>query len=83
MSAVEGVTVSPIGPNGEMRQLWEMEAEIIEYAMRHYRGNATEVARRLKIGRSTLSRKLARYADLKRRSPSSDTAPDVQYQSAA
>lgn len=35
MSAAEGVTVSPISPNGEMRQLWDMEAAVIEYAMRH------------------------------------------------
>ena len=44
--------------SGEMRPLEEMEAEIIRFAIAHYRGQMSEVARRLKIGRSTLYRKL-------------------------
>ena len=43
---------------GEMRPLEEMESEIIRFAISHYRGQMSEVARRLKIGRSTLYRKL-------------------------
>jgi DNA-binding NtrC family response regulator len=43
---------------GEVRPLEEMEAEIIRFAIAHYRGQMSEVARRLKIGRSTLYRKL-------------------------
>jgi len=43
---------------GEMRPLEEMENEIIRFAIAHYRGQMSEVARRLKIGRSTLYRKL-------------------------
>ena len=43
---------------GEMRPLDEMESEIIRFAISHYRGQMSEVARRLKIGRSTLYRKL-------------------------
>ena len=43
---------------GEMRPLEEMENEIIRFAISHYRGQMSEVARRLKIGRSTLYRKL-------------------------
>lgn len=43
---------------GEMRALEDMEAEIIRFAISHYRGQMSEVARRLKIGRSTLYRKL-------------------------
>jgi DNA-binding NtrC family response regulator len=35
-----------------------MENEIIRFAVAHYRGQMSEVARRLKIGRSTLYRKL-------------------------
>jgi DNA-binding NtrC family response regulator len=35
-----------------------MESEIIRFAISHYRGQMSEVARRLKIGRSTLYRKL-------------------------
>ncbi|HXO71688.1 MAG TPA: sigma-54 dependent transcriptional regulator [Bradyrhizobium sp.] len=44
--------------NGELRPLEEMETEIIRFAISHYRGQMSEVARRLKIGRSTLYRKL-------------------------
>jgi DNA-binding NtrC family response regulator len=43
---------------GEMRPLDELESEIIRFAISHYRGQMSEVARRLKIGRSTLYRKL-------------------------
>ncbi len=43
---------------GEVRPLEEVEAELIRYAVTHYRGQMSEVARRLKIGRSTLYRKL-------------------------
>jgi DNA-binding NtrC family response regulator len=43
---------------GEVRPLEEVESELIRYAVTHYRGQMSEVARRLKIGRSTLYRKL-------------------------
>ena len=43
---------------GEVRPLEEMENEIIRFAISHYRGQMSEVARRLQIGRSTLYRKL-------------------------
>jgi DNA-binding NtrC family response regulator len=43
---------------GEVRPLEDMENEIIRFAISHYRGQMSEVARRLKIGRSTLYRKL-------------------------
>ncbi len=43
---------------GEVRPLEELEAELIRYAITHYRGQMSEVARRLQIGRSTLYRKL-------------------------
>ncbi len=43
---------------GDVRSLEELEAELIRYAITHYRGQMSEVARRLKIGRSTLYRKL-------------------------
>lgn len=83
MPVSEGVRVSPYGANGEVRKLWEMEAEVIEYAMRRYGGNVAEVARRLQIGRSTLRRRLERYEDVKRRSVSSDLLADALFQSAA
>jgi DNA-binding NtrC family response regulator len=44
---------------GHLRSLEELEADIIRFAIGHYRGRMTEVARRLGIGRSTLYRKLA------------------------
>jgi DNA-binding NtrC family response regulator len=43
---------------GEVRPLEELETELIKYAITHYRGQMSEVARRLRIGRSTLYRKL-------------------------
>jgi DNA-binding NtrC family response regulator len=47
-----------LASNGEIRPLEEMETEIIRFAISHYRGQMSEVARRLRIGRSTLYRKL-------------------------
>ena len=47
-----------IDMKGNVRPLEEMEAEVIRFAIAHYRGQMSEVARRLKIGRSTLYRKL-------------------------
>ena len=43
---------------GEVRALEEIEADVIRFAITHYRGQMSEVARRLRIGRSTLYRKL-------------------------
>jgi DNA-binding NtrC family response regulator len=51
-------TLAMLSSGGEMRPLEEMETEIIRFAISHYRGQMSEVARRLKIGRSTLYRKL-------------------------
>jgi len=44
---------------GEVRPLEDIEREVIRFAIAHYREQMSEVARRLKIGRSTLYRKLA------------------------
>jgi DNA-binding NtrC family response regulator len=49
---------SAVDPNGHMRKLEEMEAEMIRLAISRYEGHMSEVARRLGIGRSTLYRKL-------------------------
>jgi DNA-binding NtrC family response regulator len=43
---------------GNVRPLDEIEREVIRFAIAHYRGQMSEVARRLQIGRSTLYRKL-------------------------
>ncbi len=47
-----------LDPAGEVRALEDLEAEVIRFALAHYRGQMSEVARRLRIGRSTLYRKL-------------------------
>jgi DNA-binding NtrC family response regulator len=44
--------------DGHARPLEEIEAEVIRSAIARYRGQMSEVARRLRIGRSTLYRKL-------------------------
>jgi len=44
--------------HGEVRPLEDIEADAIRFAIAHYRGQMSEVARRLRIGRSTLYRKL-------------------------
>ncbi|NJC34083.1 DNA-binding NtrC family response regulator [Sphingomonas jejuensis] len=51
-----GVTL--FEPDGHVRPLDAIEADVIRLAIGHYRGRMTEVARRLGIGRSTLYRKL-------------------------
>lgn len=46
-------------PDGHLRPLEEIEADVIRLAIGHYHGRMVEVARHLRIGRSTLYRKLA------------------------
>jgi DNA-binding NtrC family response regulator len=43
---------------GEVRTIEQVERDLLRYAIAHYRGNMTEVARRVGIGRSTLYRRL-------------------------
>jgi DNA-binding NtrC family response regulator len=50
--------LSLLDQNGDIRPLEDMETEVIRFAITHYRGQMSEVARRLRIGRSTLYRKL-------------------------
>ena len=50
-------------PDGHVRSLAEIEAEAIRVALDLYRGNLSEAARRLGIGRSTLYRKLPAARD--------------------
>jgi DNA-binding NtrC family response regulator len=44
--------------SGDVRQLEDIEGEAIRFAIQHYRGQMSKVARKLSIGRSTLYRKL-------------------------
>ena len=46
---------------GELRTLEQIERDLIQYAIDHYSGHMSEVARRLGIGRSTLYRKVREY----------------------
>jgi DNA-binding NtrC family response regulator len=78
-----GITTPPptfFGPDslplldslGEVRPLEEIETEVIRFAVAHYRGQMSEVARRLRIGRSTLYRKLDQI-EVEEEIPSADT----------
>jgi DNA-binding NtrC family response regulator len=57
-AAMAGQQLTLYRPDGHLRSMEELEADIIRLAIGHYRGRMTEVARRLGIGRSTLYRKL-------------------------
>jgi DNA-binding NtrC family response regulator len=50
--------VALLDESGHVRALADIEAEAIRFAISHYRGQMSEIARRLHIGRSTLYRKL-------------------------
>jgi len=70
LPAVESVKSAPLAAvatqgavelldtTGEVRPLEAIEADAIRFAIAHYRGQMSQVARRLQIGRSTLYRKL-------------------------
>jgi DNA-binding NtrC family response regulator len=59
MPAAPPVDAIPLlDATGDVRPLEEIEGELIRYAVSHYRGQMSEVARKLQIGRSTLYRKL-------------------------
>ncbi|TNM62642.1 sigma-54-dependent Fis family transcriptional regulator [Aliirhizobium smilacinae] len=47
--------------SGEVRKLADVEEELIRFALKFYRGQMSQVARKLGIGRSTLYRKLKDY----------------------
>jgi DNA-binding NtrC family response regulator len=51
-------TLELLGADRHVKPMQELEAFAIRFALAHYRGRMTEVARRLGIGRSTLYRKL-------------------------
>ena len=44
-----------------MRKIDDLEADVIRFALAFYRGQMSEMARRLGIGRSTLYRKMQEY----------------------
>lgn len=53
--------ISGVNAEGEVRTLAAAEEEMIRFALAHYDGQISEVARRLGIGRTTLYRKLKEY----------------------
>jgi DNA-binding NtrC family response regulator len=53
--------IPAVTESGEIRSLEDIEADMIRLALGRYRGHMTEVAKRLKIGRSTLYRKMQEY----------------------
>ncbi len=59
-SGPENVIVST-DDSGDVRKLADVEEELIRFALKFYRGQMSQVARKLGIGRSTLYRKLKDY----------------------
>jgi DNA-binding NtrC family response regulator len=53
-----GGVLRALDERGDLRALADVEGEMIRFALDHYNGQMSEVARRLGIGRSTLYRKL-------------------------
>ncbi|MBO0758831.1 MAG: sigma-54-dependent Fis family transcriptional regulator, partial [Bradyrhizobiaceae bacterium] len=51
-------TLPLLDAGGQLRSLEDIEAEVIRFAIAHCRGQMSDVARKLRIGRSTLYRKL-------------------------
>ena len=51
--------IAALNENGDVRPLDQVEAAMIRLAIQHYRGQMSEVARKLGIGRSTLYRKMS------------------------
>lgn len=60
-SGTGALGIPAIAEDGEIRSLEAIEADMIRLALGRYRGHMTEVAKRLKIGRSTLYRKMQDY----------------------
>jgi DNA-binding NtrC family response regulator len=56
--AIAAGALDLLNAHGDVRPLEEIEHEIIRFAITHHRGQMSEIARRLRIGRSTLYRKL-------------------------
>jgi DNA-binding NtrC family response regulator len=50
--------LSLIDGGGDVRKLEDIEAAVIRFALNHYRGQMSQMARKLGIGRSTLYRKM-------------------------
>ncbi|MDH4413523.1 MAG: sigma-54 dependent transcriptional regulator [Rhizobium sp.] len=60
-AAASGNVIVSTDDAGNVRKLAEIEEELIRFALKFYRGQMSQVARKLGIGRSTLYRKLKDY----------------------
>jgi DNA-binding NtrC family response regulator len=60
-AATSGNVIVSTDEAGNVRKLAEIEEELIRFALKFYRGQMSQVARKLGIGRSTLYRKLKDY----------------------
>ena len=58
--------------SGDVRTLESLEAETIRFALAHYRGQMSAMARKLGIGRSTLYRKMKEYGLFQGDAPDGD-----------
>ena len=58
--------------SGDVRQIDVIEADTIRFALSHYRGQMSAVARKLGIGRSTLYRKMKEYGLFQGDAPEAD-----------
>ncbi|MBD8686471.1 sigma-54-dependent Fis family transcriptional regulator [Rhizobium sp. CFBP 13717] len=56
-----GGLIASTDDSGDVRKIADIEEELIRFALRFYRGQMSQVARKLGIGRSTLYRKLKDY----------------------
>ncbi|HLN11370.1 MAG TPA: sigma-54 dependent transcriptional regulator [Xanthobacteraceae bacterium] len=59
--STEAIGVAIFDESGDVRPLDAIESDIIRIAIEHYNGQMSEIARKLRIGRSTLYRKLKEF----------------------
>jgi DNA-binding NtrC family response regulator len=55
------VTISIFSADGEMRRLWDIEADVIRLAWACNKGTMLELAQKLGLSRSTLYRKIDEF----------------------
>ncbi len=61
-----------LNDGGDVRKLEDLEADAIRFALAHYRGQMSAMARKLGIGRSTLYRKMKEYGFFHGEEPEAD-----------
>ena len=66
--------IPAVTDGGHIRKLDDIEADMIRLALHRYRGQMSEVARKLGIGRSTLYRKMRDLGSMRRKC---NTCPSI------